>query len=164
MPLVYKNMSTAKQAQCVPCLDCDDSPLSTVASVAGILTFIYALAAGIYVYFRTAKNTPQEMQQMLRLIQFTESELEVFIETRRNAPKYEERGEDPLSQAMREAEDATQDAGEQLIELRNFFEKRFYHALYHGRVGILERSQFILQQETLLKKIEEQEKARDRFR
>ena len=41
-----------------------DSPLSITASIAGILTFLYAILAGVYFVFQTASQTFDEVSQM----------------------------------------------------------------------------------------------------
>ena len=52
-----------------------DSPLSIIASIVSILTFLYAILAGIYFVFRTASHTQDGLQQIFHSL--IESQVEV---------------------------------------------------------------------------------------
>ncbi len=46
------------------CFSCQDSGLSTTASIAGILTFLYALTAGLFLYSKSIANSRAEMESL----------------------------------------------------------------------------------------------------
>lgn len=61
---------------CVPCPPCDDSVLSTIASIAGILTFMYAIIVGILFYYESFKDSAREIETLLKSIR--ESAIEII--------------------------------------------------------------------------------------
>ena len=46
------------------CFSCADSPLSVTASVVGILTFVFAVAASIRLFTSRVKHSPEELKQL----------------------------------------------------------------------------------------------------
>lgn len=50
---------------CPACPSCDDSAHSFVANVAGVLTFAYAIAAGLWFYYRSLMNISRDVSNIL---------------------------------------------------------------------------------------------------
>ena len=66
------------------CGTCDDSILSTIASVAGILTFVYAILAGVYINAKwganALRNSPQEFHSLVESLRQSFEEYQLFAE------------------------------------------------------------------------------------
>ena len=61
--MLFDLMMTVNDTQTSPSLSCGDSPLSTTASIIGILTFAYALALGAYAYIARATTSLKQWEK-----------------------------------------------------------------------------------------------------
>ena len=66
------------------CAQCEDSPLATTASIVGILTFVYAILAGLYVNARwgahALRESPQEYSELVENLKQSFEEYQIFAE------------------------------------------------------------------------------------
>ena len=66
------------------CAPCQDSILSTIASITGILTFVYAIVAGAYINAKwganALRNSPQEFNDLVDSLRQSFEEYQLFAE------------------------------------------------------------------------------------
>lgn len=60
------------------CFSCSDSPLSITANITGILTFIYAVAVGLLFFYKSARESPRQLEALTRSLHSSYSEMEDF--------------------------------------------------------------------------------------
>lgn len=58
-------MSQCPPCNCNPQLDCSDSPYSTAGNTMGILTFVYAVLATIWIYVSRIRSADAEQRKLL---------------------------------------------------------------------------------------------------
>ncbi|KAI4274511.1 MAG: hypothetical protein L6R38_006080 [Xanthoria sp. 2 TBL-2021] len=54
---------------------CDDSVLSIVANIAGVLTFVYAITAGVAFYYHSYRNSARDTKELLTYLLDSEFEI-----------------------------------------------------------------------------------------
>ena len=63
------------------CFSCRDSPLSTIASFTGILTFFFAIAVSLSYSFRQARSSPKQIKDFIISLEASFREVDEFMKT-----------------------------------------------------------------------------------
>ncbi|MCJ1379948.1 hypothetical protein MMC17_003051 [Xylographa soralifera] len=153
-------MSTATIPQvCV--LSCGDSPLSTTSNIVGILTFIYAILAGLYVNARwgarALRQSPQEFNDLVESLTASFEEYQIFAE---RLSKWREEDRVLANRAARIA-----DACEaQLKDLRGLLEIESPERLYSNGRFWWWSAKFTLVQRKLKKNLEKKNELMEELR
>lgn len=133
---------------CSVCPLSDDSALSKVANIAGILTFTYAIATGLWFYYRSLRNVSRDVSNILA--DNRRSQLGAFILPSDFWP-------------LEEIEETTE--GEQLIRIRNKLASlasrrtaslrqraKQFRKGFGGSVGFRGRLRFVFSQQDMAEK------------
>ena len=76
-----------------------ENVLNDIGSVVSILTFVYAVGIGLYLYLKTTANSSQEINEFLINLQFSYEEIRYFAHSYATAEKDEET-DNPAAQAL----------------------------------------------------------------
>ena len=76
-----------------------ENVLNDIGSVVSILTFVYAVGIGLYLYLKTTANSSQEINEFLINLQFSYEEIRYFAHSYATAEKDEET-DNPEAQAL----------------------------------------------------------------
>ncbi len=141
------------------CFSCQDSGLSTTASIAGILTFLYALAAGLFFYSKSIANSRAEMEALRESLDlsFTEAKRSITLIFRHlgDAP-----GGGPLGHELQVTLNRVR---EQLESLASRRELRDWGSASRSK-KVTRRLRFVAMREDLMKHIVEKDKMMDDLR
>ncbi len=128
---------------------CENDALSTVANVLGVLTFAYAIAAGLWVYYRSFRNISRDVERILTNTRV--SQLDALALPSDYWPADKMRSNDEgiqLTEIQMEASLAASQHVDGLEELA----KQFLRG-YGRSIGFWDRVRFILSQQEVAEKI-----------
>ena len=148
---------------CSPCPNCNGSgggALDTTSCIITILTFAYAVAAGLYFFYGSAHTSPQEMARVLQSLMNTSCEVQTLVSEFREAETTvdDSRGRDLQANVHRSAEHARVELEGALSLARSFLEGPEKIQRWRNR------GRYVLVQEELKKKMADQETAMQEFR
>ena len=143
------------------CISCDDSVLSTIASVAGILTFVYAVCAGFYLKTKwganALRNSPQEFNNLVESLKQSFEEYQLFAE---RLTEWRDQDRILANKAARLA-----DAAEyQLQELRSLIGIESPERLFSNRRYWWWSARFVIVQSRLKKSMEKKNEIMEELR
>lgn len=145
--------------------------LNDLGSVLSILTFLYAIGIGLYLYFRTTANSSQEINEFLISLQFSFEEIRAFAHS--YAANVEELQDSISDDANADAEAQALASKAELIEIhtRNRLEALRRLALKVGTMANdsyfrkwTNRARFVLLQDELEKNVAGKDRLMDEMR
>ena len=142
-------------------LSCNDSPLATVASVVGILTFIYAILVGLYVNARwgaqALRQSPKEFADLVESLTTSFEEYQLFAE---RLSEYRVQDRVLANRAARIADACDS----QLKDMRSLLEIGSPERLYSNRRFWLWSAKFTMVQRKLKKNLEKKNEVMEELR
>ena len=141
------------------CFSCEDSSLSTTASIAGILTFLYALAAGFLFYYKSIANSRAEMEALRESLDLSVREAKRSITS-----MFERLGDAPDGGPFKHELEITLNRVE--TQLRSLASRREFSdwGSASRRKKVTRSLRFVAMREDLMKQIVEKDKMMDELR